>query len=781
MARSDAGRRKTLLCVAVLGLLPFLLFWRVALFQRVFADGDLYSYNFPLLCTIARQWKAGEIPLWNPYIFGGTPLLGNMQGGVFYPLNLLLLIGPEWKAYQYSILLHYSLAGVFAFLYLRTLSLGRTTSLYGATVFMLGGFGMGTLGHVSTLRTYPWLPLVLAAFEMWRRTRDRRHVVLAGASLGLMLVAGHPQIPLYAMMVSGAYAGYFIWRSEKHERARLAAGYFASFLLGVGLAAVQLLPTLQLAAQEYLRPSDRSYEYFVNFSLSPVLLLNLVFPRVLPTDESELGVYVGISSLVLVLFGAWRGASRYSAHRLFFSMTGAAALVLAFGKWSPLSRLLFTVPLYNLFTAPGRNLFEFDFCLAVLSALGLQAMLDSGDGVRQRRGAVLLFVLLASLAGLAVYQIRGLGVALETDLGVLGDEVWIREMVLGRLPIILASLAAVWFFPASERWRPPASLALWALLVADLASHGTGVYDLHPPAVYTSLPPVVAFLKAGAEQSRILTLEQPEDDREQARAMLSPDGNAVHGIESINGFDSMMLRQIDEASAHVMPTYGRIAGPKTYDREQFMRFMDLLSARLVLTPASRSLGLAAPRYRPVYEDDRVRVFQNEEALPRLSLVPGMKRVTRREALEALASGRLGGAPFDPRRVALVEAPSGDEGFAGGAPQERSHGGEDHGAESVTVLDGRSGLLRAHVRCRAPAVLVHAASYSRGWKAFVDGAPVPLLRAFGLVQAVVVPAGEHEIVLRYSPGSFKAGVALSALSVFVAIRACWPSFRKKARV
>ena len=231
-----------------------------------------------------------------------------------------------------------------------------------------------------------------------------------------MLVAGHPQIPLYAMMVSGAYAGYYDLALEKHERARLASGYLASFLLGAGLAAVQLLPTLQLATQEYLRPADRSYEYFVNYSLSPVLLLNLVFPRVLPTDESGLGVYVGISSLVLVLFGAWRGASTSQRPSPLLSMTGAVALVLALGKWSALSRLLFRVPLYNFFTAPGRNLFELDFCLAVLSALGLQAMLDAGDGVRQRRGAVLLFVLLASLAGLAVYQIRGLGVALETDL-----------------------------------------------------------------------------------------------------------------------------------------------------------------------------------------------------------------------------------------------------------------------------------------------------------------------------------------------------------------------------
>jgi Bacterial membrane protein YfhO len=776
MPRPDGGRLRTLLCLGILGLLPFALFWRVSLFLRVFADGDLYSYNYPLLCTIGRQWKAGEIPLWNPYIFGGTPLLGNMQGGAFYPLNALLLLNPTWKAYQYSILLHYSLAGIFAYAYTRTLPLSRLASLYGGTVFMLGGFGMGTLGHVSTLRTYPWLPLVLLGLEMWRRSPDRRHLVLAGTAMGMMLLAGHPQIPLYAMALATAYVGFFVPRAAKGERGRLVAGYLGSLCLAAGLAAVQILPTLQLAAQEYLRPTDRSYEYFVNYSLSPILLLDLIFPRILPANESELAVYVGVSTLVLVVV-AWYRRSQLGAHRLFFSAAGGIALVLAFGRFSPLSRLLFRLPLYNLFTAPARNLFEFDFCIAVLAAMGFHASSRSGAAAAERR-AVFAFTVSACLAAIAAHHLRAYGPALDVDLSVLSDAGWIRQNLLGRLPIVLGSLVCVWLLPGSNRRGRLVAVALWALLVVDLASFGTTIYELYPPSVYTSEPRVAGFLKTEGGTDRILTLEQPEDDDGLARAMLSPDWNAALGVESVNGFDSMMLRQIDEASGHVMPTYGLISGVDAYGQAQFRGFMDVLNVGIVLMPASKGGSLPATRYRLVYDDGTVRAFRNVEALPRYFLASGMKRVSRGEAVAALASAGLASGSFNPRRLALVDDPSGAL-----TPGERGwpwlRGRTDpETAGSVVVVHRRSGLVRLRVRSGSPVVLVSATSYSRGWKAYVDGAEVPVLRAFGVAQAVGLPAGEHEIELSYAPGSFRVGLALSALSALVAAGMCFPPFRAK---
>src|SRR5262249_18868406 len=237
--------------------------------------------------------------------FGGTPLLGQMQGGVFYPPNLLLLlVRPEWLAYGHSILLQYALAGLFMFRYLRSLRLSRGAGVLGAIVFAFSGFALSHLGHVSTLRTVPWLPLMLAGFEEWRQRGALRHLALGALATGLMLMAGHPQIPLYALLVLVSY-GAVLGATAPHpaERRRCFAG--APALVGGGglPAAVQLLPTACLRP-EYLRPDAGAYEYFATFSLPPDRLLNLLFPHLLPSDLSEQTGYAGIAPLALALMGA---------------------------------------------------------------------------------------------------------------------------------------------------------------------------------------------------------------------------------------------------------------------------------------------------------------------------------------------------------------------------------------------------------------------------------------------------------------------------------------------
>jgi hypothetical protein len=751
----STGRRRTALCLALLALLPFVLFWPVTLLQRVFAEGDLFEYNYPLLHTIAEQWKAGRAPLWNPYIFGGTPLHGNMQGGAFYLPNLLLMLVPGWMGYQYGILLHYSLAGAFTFLYLRALSLARTAALFGAIVFMLGGFGMGSLGHVSTLRAYPWLPLILLGLEKWRQTGDRRHWMLGGTAMGLMLVAGHPQIPLYALLVSGAYAGAVVVGAAGGRRARLGAGCALGFLVGAGLAAVQILPTLQLAAQEYMRPSDRSYEYFVSYSLHPALLANLVFPRILPCNEAELAVYVGISTLVLALLGAWRVPSESRAHRTFFVFVALVSLVLAFGEWTPLSRLLFRLPLYNLFTCPGRNLFEFDFAIAVLAAFGVQALRSPGVGAGSRGKAVLAFVLLAGLGLGTLALVRELAPPAGRTVDGLDEMTWGHPAVSERLPFVLASLGLVGLFPAARRrWRAAASCALLVLLVFDVFSYARDIYRLSPPTVYTNRPAVLAFLHSRPERGRVLFLEQSPDDNDQKSLVLSPDSNAVHQVESINGFDSLMLRQIDQASGHVMPTYGFISGAAAYNQPQFQRFMDLLDTRYVLAPAGRTLELAPPRYRPVYADALEQVFENTEALPRFFLVPQVRPATPEQALDVLASGRWDGGPFDPRQIALVE----------GALRMSPLPGRAHPSMRVDVLEEMGGHVRLRVDSSDRALLVHSTNHSKGWRALVDGVAAPVYRVDGLLQGVEIPGGSHEVRFEYRPGAFVLGVAFSLLAV-----------------
>ena len=60
--------------------------------------------------------QAGRLPLWNPYLFAGAPLLANSQAGIFYPLNwpLWMLSGPSLngmaRTLHWSVVLHLLLA-----------------------------------------------------------------------------------------------------------------------------------------------------------------------------------------------------------------------------------------------------------------------------------------------------------------------------------------------------------------------------------------------------------------------------------------------------------------------------------------------------------------------------------------------------------------------------------------------------------------------------------------------------------------------------------------------
>ncbi len=65
-----------------------------------------------------------------------------------------------------------------------------------------------------------------------------------------------------------------------------------------------------------------------------------------------------------------------------------------------------------------------------------------------------------------------------------------------------------------------------------------------------------------------------------------------------------------------------------------------------------------------------------------------------------------------------------------------------------------------------ALLVVTRSWDAGWEARLDGARVPLRRCDLAVMAVSVPAGEHRLELAYRPAAWRAGVAVSGVSLLV---------------
>ncbi|HXV44479.1 MAG TPA: hypothetical protein VEC96_15550, partial [Anaerolineae bacterium] len=85
--KSNKPRLTGLLAVAALITLTFLFFWKILLTNLILAGVDTFLYFYPYKAYAAEALRQGRLPLWNPHLFMGAPLLANSQVGLFYPLN----------------------------------------------------------------------------------------------------------------------------------------------------------------------------------------------------------------------------------------------------------------------------------------------------------------------------------------------------------------------------------------------------------------------------------------------------------------------------------------------------------------------------------------------------------------------------------------------------------------------------------------------------------------------------------------------------------------------
>jgi uncharacterized membrane protein YfhO len=63
------------------------------------------------------------------------------------------------------------------------------------------------------------------------------------------------------------------------------------------------------------------------------------------------------------------------------------------------------------------------------------------------------------------------------------------------------------------------------------------------------------------------------------------------------------------------------------------------------------------------------------------------------------------------------------------------------------------------------------SFYPGWKAFIDEQEVEVLKANLIYRSIKLPAGNHHIRFTFAPPNFKKGIALSLISLLLALISC----------
>jgi len=527
-----------LLAAALLILLTLLFFWKILLTNLILSGVDVFLYFYPYKAYMAQALRQGRLPLWNPHLFMGAPLLANSQVGLFYPLNWPLIWLDAPRQVAWSIGLHIALAAIFMLTFARhSLGLRWLSALVAAGLFAFGGYLGAQVEHVNQLQAAAWLPLLFLLYDFCLRDRQRAvWLLLLSLVIALMLLAGHAQTVFISLFGLGLYS---LWRAlfegvggsnapmgrPAQIRSLLAPRYWRPVIrslgahlwplaaasgLAVALAAVQLIPTAELSGYS-IRRGGLTLNEVVSFSLRPTTLHFSLLPpidvdltQIMGQAFSEWVVYVGLSGLLLALLGALTALWHAPARR--FLVVAGLGLLLSFGLYTgPLYLALYLlVPGFDLFRVPARWLLLYAFGMAALAGLGFEAL---------RPPPQLTTRLRAVGRWLQAHPLRWLIPALPL-LFLLALIVWRRPPITTLLVWLMLTLLAgtlIYFLlrTAHANLHRAALVALALLLTLELFWSAQILNYNRPtaPQAYHSMRNAVAFLLAAGPPDR----DQPPD------------------------------------------------------------------------------------------------------------------------------------------------------------------------------------------------------------------------------------------------------------------------------
>lgn len=746
-----AGWRIAGACV----LLAFLLLWKGTVAGEVFAPVRLLSTFSPwesetpapeplawdvLLWDgttqfyvwrdiVNRQWRSGEIPLWNPYALCGTPLAANSQSAPFYPPHLLTFWIPTSNLMGWLAWFHTAWAGFGIGLWLRRLGLDGRACVLASGIWSFSAFFTAWLQLTSVPATLSWLGWVLLGAHR-TFTDGLRRVWALSLAAGMMVLAGHLQFALYGLLLASGYILFLTIRQFRTERSIGLNGIGAcllAFMLAFLISQIQVLPTLELSGMSHRvsKATEAGYEAYLRNALPPLHLLTLFSPDAFghprqgnywgAVHYAELALFVGVGALFLA-FLAFGGERRADAW--FWLGVWGVGMLLALG--TPLNRLFyFYLPGFSGTGSPARILCLCAFALAVLAALGFDRLLSPKDRVKLYRPTAGVLGMFGLLVLLGFWLLPQNIPASQLQAGLVGS--------LPRLMAVLAGVSLLsWLLirqkQASSGWI---TSILLALCLAEPLSQSAGYNPTASPK--EAYPPNAQLNLTLPPGERVAALNLRWSLFETPPATLPPNTAAMYGLYDVAGYDSLAPRHIKRFLDWLN---GQDSAPPENGNMFFIKNADArlrwLRVNRILTPDGWQ-ELQEKGGKPVYLGT-AEVVSDEEVWDRLE--------------EAWRSGKV-----------LLHGYRAKETFEEQGSAESAPAGA-----AAEIIEYRASYV--HLKAVNPSGgtlwLLLSDTWYPGWRAKVSGKSVPIQLANGAFRAVPIAPGTHEVEMWFEPVTFKMG-------------------------
>ncbi len=767
----------------------------------VLATRDMFEYHLPMRVAFAHLASSG-LPQWDPFAHGGQPLLSNPNYAALYPLSWLVLLFSPALTINLLVLIHAAFAAWGALRLARRLGAGDGAALLAALAYACGPTFLSLL-HTLTIALamsfVPWaLELTLALLDAPPEKRSRG----AGFGLSLVLAAifilGDPSI--IAMTIIALT--FFVAGRPAARLPRLSrlAGPLA---VALGLGAIQLLPMLARLADSP-RAGGVSWEQSTAWSLPWQRVAELFFPTFFgDSSRPELALYFGFGihdqdfpyllliavglPLLLLSLASW--TRRDAPERASWALITVAGVFLAFGRHNPLYRWAWSY-------LPGIDKLRFPekFLLLALTAaifsgaLAWQRLLDQREpkapGERGRALAAELPLALAALlaalgGGLSVLTYRAPHLiswfAREHSFLPLGGPSQQRALDFYRyesLVVLAFALGTCGLFALARFSRAPRRLlegGAIALVALELWTYGHALVRTVPARAIFAPPRVASDLPSSAGR---LFSDEPYQSAKTAIVFTTGNPRLLWARASIERLDSRAGNLFGHAYAldkdfDLSLTRPAVRALRFYEKIREHRELGLhllgawsVSHLVERKPTEKFVGEAravGPELAPTIPPVRVR--PNAFALPLYRFIAGARFFPDAAAAErAAVADEL---PLNAVEYLIAPSPVSTDPIA-----PLLEGRLDDAR--IRSVEDRGDRVRLAYTAPRPALLVAASTFDSRWRAHAGESALPIFETAAGYMALLVPAGEHEVTLRFRDPWVTVGAAVTATTILLAL-------------
>ena len=674
--------------------------------------GQLYPWKYLTIQTL----KSGQIPLWNPYIFSGTPHLANFQTAVFSPFNLLFFLLPFIDAWSLLILFQYLFAGILTYLLSRELGLSKRGSLLSSIAFSFSGFlvtwgAYGTLGYAIS-----FLPLALFGGEKILKKKFKFLPIFV-VSLVFSFFSGHIQTSFYLVLATLTYllVKLLILKPDRKTLLVFVLGFILSFILILP----QFLPTLKFYQYSGRILINWPPGVFQNLTFQWPKLITFLAPDFFgnPVTRNDwFGGYAewmgffGLIPFILVILAL----SEIKKEKNLWPLIAIGILGFILATYNPVSVTLsrLNLPIFSNSTS-SRAIVLVSFAGSLLAGFGLDFF--AKKWLTEKKHLYVVFTFLAVFVLLWFLTFVLPIPQLQT--------VSRRNLILPTA-IFLVFFGLILMGNFRKNWQKIILLLLLFLTAFDLLRFAKKWQPFEPRGWAYPKVEIIDFLQ-----------KQPGFYRFFGQMGMA--AATIFKLPTVEGYDPLNLARYGEfiesvKDGKVTETY-RIAVIFQTREKYTKKLLDLLGIKYLIYDAGDPqnefvfpVWQDEKKYPKIFDDGKYLVFENKDAFPRAKLFYDFKVAKEKQKI----LDEMFAEDFDLRKTVILEKVP---------PITPVHGS---GSAEITSLTPNK--VEIKVKSSAPGILFYSDNYYPSWEAEVNGVKTEILRANYTFKAVVVPGGESKV-------------------------------------